>query len=74
MKLDENNAPIGYIAIENNKSRSDLHPCIDCDFKHIRMIDYGIGCKKPFKDKMISCCAFARSDKCTVHFKKKEST
>lgn len=61
-------APPGYRAVLNDKPWP-THPCIDCDFRHIRVIDCGLGCKKPFEFKHISCCAFARPDKQTVHFK-----
>ena len=44
-KLDSNDAPIGYIAKDNDPLYPDRHPCAECDFHHIRLIDCGYGCK-----------------------------
>jgi len=69
MKLDPAHAPPGYRAVLNSEEPG-RHPCLDCDFKHVRLIDGGLGCKKPFELRHINCCAFARPDKKTVHFKR----
>ena len=65
--FDPTFAPPGYRAVPNDPNKRLESPCVDCDFKHFRLVG-GINCARPFEWRKFGCCGFNRPDGHVAHF------